>query len=212
MSEVKLCGSCGSKIKEGSLFAGNFTLDDQTISLVNEVFDLKGETYCRNCRPGIENLTQIINKLDVYIRYNIHSVPILTTHTPHLWDYQPIGVVTGQSVIGTGIVSEFKSSFTDFFGMSSGSFTAKIAQGETDCFLQMRMKTLKSGGNAIIATDIDYGELGSVKGMIMVCSAGTAINLKNTGLPSVNFDVINNLVESTNKLESAIKLKEIYLR
>ena len=41
------------------------------------------------------------------------------------------------------------------------------------------MKALNLGGNAIIATDIDYAEVGASKGMLMVCMAGTAIRLKN---------------------------------
>lgn len=47
------------------------------------------------------------------------------------------------------------------------------------CFAQLRKQTLDIGGNAVIATDIDYSELGASKGMIMVCMAGTAIKLKN---------------------------------
>jgi hypothetical protein len=31
----------------------------------------------------------------------------------------------------------------------------------------------------LIATDIDYSELGSFKGMIMVCMSGTAVKLNN---------------------------------
>mgnify|MGYP001331239116 CR=1 FL=1 len=42
------------------------------------------------------------------------------------------------------------------------------------------MKTLGLGGNAVIATDIDYSEVGGTKGMLMVCMAGTAVSLINT--------------------------------
>ena len=38
------------------------------------------------------------------------------------------------------------------------------------------------GGNAILAVDIDYSELGGLKGMIMVCMTGTAVTLKNVDL------------------------------
>ena len=44
---------------------------------------------------------------------------------------------------------------------------------------QMRMKTLELGGNAIIAADIDYSEVGGLKGMLMVCASGTAVKLNN---------------------------------
>jgi hypothetical protein len=35
------------------------------------------------------------------------------------------------------------------------------------------------GGNAIIAVDIDYSEMGGEKGMIMVCMSGTVVKLNN---------------------------------
>jgi hypothetical protein len=35
------------------------------------------------------------------------------------------------------------------------------------------------GGNAVIATDIDYAEVGGVRAMLMVCMAGTAVRLNN---------------------------------
>jgi len=43
----------------------------------------------------------------------------------------------------------------------------------------LRKKTLDLGGNAVIAVDIDYSEIGSLKGMLMVCMAGTAIKIRN---------------------------------
>jgi hypothetical protein len=41
----------------------------------------------------------------------------------------------------------------------------------------LRYQCALLGGNAIIATDIDYSEVGGGKGMLMVCMAGTAVNL-----------------------------------
>ncbi|MBK7959544.1 MAG: heavy metal-binding domain-containing protein, partial [Bacteroidetes bacterium] len=38
---------------------------------------------------------------------------------------------------------------------------------------QLKNKTIQMGGNAIVGVDVDYGELGSIKGMIMVCMTGT---------------------------------------
>lgn len=54
------------------------------------------------------------------------------------------------------------------------------------CFAQLRKKTLDAGGNAVIATDIDYSEIGGEKGMIMVCMAGTAVNLQNADVLGEN--------------------------
>ncbi|MEZ4840244.1 MAG: heavy metal-binding domain-containing protein [Flavobacteriaceae bacterium] len=51
----------------------------------------------------------------------------------------------------------------------------KLQLGEENCFLQLVVKALNLGGNAIIATDIDYSEVGNSKGLLMICASGTAI-------------------------------------
>jgi hypothetical protein len=38
------------------------------------------------------------------------------------------------------------------------------------------------GGNAVVATDIDYSEVGGDKGMLMVCMSGTVVKLNNISI------------------------------
>jgi len=49
----------------------------------------------------------------------IHFLPVISTHTPHNWKYDVLEMVTGQSVGGTGIMTEFSSTFSDLFGTQS---------------------------------------------------------------------------------------------
>jgi uncharacterized protein YbjQ (UPF0145 family) len=88
----------------------------------------------------------------------------------------------GQSVTGTGVFAEFTSSWTDFFGAQSNAYNQKIAAGEMICQTQLRLKCVELGGNAILAIDIDYAEVGGLKGMLMVCMTGTAVLLENTDI------------------------------
>lgn len=67
------------------------------------------------------------------------------------------------------------------------------------CFAQLRKQALDLGGNAVIATDIDYSEVGGEKGMLMVCMGGTAIKLKNTSALGQ---------DRANKIDELIKLNE----
>lgn len=55
-----------------------------------------------------------------------------------------------------------------------------MARGENLCLSQLRMKTLGLGGNAVISADIDYTEVGGLKGMLMISMAGTTVHLLNT--------------------------------
>ena len=38
---------------------------------------------------------------------------------------------------------------------------------------------LDLGGNAVVAADIDYAEVGGASAMLMVCMTGTAVKLSN---------------------------------
>nr|ARK13448.1 hypothetical protein A6C57_25640 [Fibrella sp. ES10-3-2-2] len=106
-------------------------------------------------------------------------IPVVFIQNPLGWEYEVLSMVTGQSTTGTGVFSEFAASMTDLFGMQSGRYNAKLKAGEEMCFAQLRKQTIQLGGNAVIATDIDYSEVGGDKGMLMVCMAGTAVKVKN---------------------------------
>ena len=112
-----------------------------------------------------------------------------------------VGMVTGQSITGTGIISEIASSFTDLFGMQSGKFGNKIKEGENICKAQLRLAAAHLGACAVIATDIDYSEVGGGKGMLMVCMSGTAIKLNN-------LDVLDS--EAAKKLSDLENISKTY--
>src|SRR5690606_18073590 len=93
------------------------------------------------------------------------------------------------------------SSITDFFGAQSGAYNRKILHGEELCQVQLRLKCLEAGGNAIVGADIDYDEVGGKEGMLMVCMTGTAVRLKN-------LDVLNGKKSARlSELEHVIKKK-----
>lgn len=181
------------------------------IEIINEFHDLKSTGYCTNC--GTELLTKYKTKLlneqeslQNEIKEIINSILVISLQSPLGWDYEVIGIVTGQSTTGTGVVTEFTSSFADLFGVQSNRYNKKIKVGEELCFSQIRKQTLDLGGNAVIATDIDYSEIGGDKGMVMVCMTGTAIKLKNTNIigetNSKNLDLLKELYERLTALNA----------
>lgn len=183
-SEYTECPNCGAKLKT-SLFSYNEILSINKINIINEYHPKKAAAYCGKCGDELYKQYQSKSieekdKLCTDLQVLIEAVPVVSLHSPQGWNYDILGMVTGQSTTGTGVVSEFTSSFTDFFGMQSGSYNKKIKAGENLCFAQLRKQALDMGGNAVIGTDIDYSEVGGEKGMLMVCMAGTAIKIKNT--------------------------------
>lgn len=212
MSEIKKCPNCHTDIKSG-LMSNVKILTPKAIGLINEYSDKKSEGYCTKC--GKDNYAEAKKQLQVeksklnkYLQSNISHVPVISAQTPLNWDYQVLEMVTGQSTTGTGVISEFTSSFTDLFGAQSNRHNQKLKSGENLCFAQLKIQTLNLGGNAVIATDIDYSEIGSVKGMLMVCMAGTAIKLNNTEvIKKEKAEIIDKLFYSNNRLKELQKFE-----
>ncbi len=199
------CPNCGAEIRN-TVLKSNPLVSPNQIKAVNEILGIDKEAYCVKCYVDLHSkMDQLKKEINDFINGYVYLVPVVTTHTPFGWNYDSLGIVTGQSVTGTGVISEFASGFTDFFGQQSGSFIRKIAAGEQMCLAQLRIKALKMGGHAVIATDIDYGELGSVKGMIMVCAAGTAIKLNDLTVLGNKLSIIGAL---QNKAQLIKKFEE----
>ncbi len=101
---------------------------------------------------------------------------IIVTTTPNIEGYRIVdyfGLVTGEAAISA---SEFKVLMA---GLSSG--TGRFAQYEkameearTAAMEIMLESASAHGANAIIGTDLDYHEVGSV---MMVCVSGTAVKI-----------------------------------
>ena len=185
-TELTNCPYCSMKLKSGILSSVTLLSDEKT-KIINEYHEKKSIAYCSKCGPELysdykEQLIEERETISQQIHEIIDAVPVVSTHSPLNWDYEILSMVTGQSTTGTGVISEFTSSFTDLFGVQSGRYNNKLKNGEEICFAQLRKQTLDLGGNAVIATDIDYSEVGGAKGMLMVCMGGTAIKLKNITL------------------------------
>jgi len=177
------CPHCNTPLKSG--WSSNELIIRKEIDFINFMFESNTIGFCEKCGPNLLNQAKFKysakrQEIVSFIESNIHRIKILTLQNPPSWTYDPISIITSQSVTGTGLFSEIASSFTDILGMQSGVFNTKLADGEKLCFSQLRYKAMQLGANAIIATDIDYGDVGSGKGMLLVCAAGTAIKVKNT--------------------------------
>ncbi len=182
-------------------------LDANKTSIINEFSEQKKTAYCTKCgselyakhRLLIENEKKPIEE---FMFKNISNIPVVSTHSPLGWDYDIIKMVTAQSTTGTGFLFEFSTAFTDLFGQQSTKHNAKLKEGENMCFFQLRTQALEVGANAVIATDVDYSELGGGKGMLMVCMAGTAIHLKNiSALGEKKASLIEEIIKQGKRLQ-----------
>lgn len=180
---MESCPNCHAIIKD-TVFGSNALLDEKTIKIINAHNGQDAVAYCGKCGTGLgtsarNHFNTQLQKLKENLSHLSRYIMVVTTHSPYGWEYDSLGMVTGQSTMGTGVVTEFTSGFTDFFGMESDRHNSKVAKGENRALAVMRSKAIDMGAHAIIAVDIDYSELGALKGMILVCTSGTAVKVRN---------------------------------
>jgi uncharacterized protein YbjQ (UPF0145 family) len=180
------CPNCSTEYKK-SLFSTNQPYNQQVTECIHAFTDSTAAGYCEKCGPAMLDKARTNARgaragFQEIVQRNLPAIPILSLQAPASWQFRPITLVSGQSVTGTGVFSEFASSWTDLFGAQSNAYNQKIANGELLCRTQLRMKCIELGGNAVLATDIDYAEVGGDKGMLMVCMAGTAVHLEDTSV------------------------------
>jgi uncharacterized protein YbjQ (UPF0145 family) len=180
------CTNCGAALKDG-LLSSNFELAPARLRLINLAIDQSLEAACQKCGDPLfkelrAKLEQEAQVLRAQVRGALGLVPILSLQQPMGWSYEPVGIVTAQTVTGTGMFSDVTTAFTDLFGAQSGSYNAKLREGENLCKEQLRARTLELGGNGVVAVDVDYAEVGGQRAMLMVCMTGTAIKI--TELPN----------------------------
>lgn len=92
-----------------------------------------------------------------------------------------LGPVSAEVVIGTGLFTEFFSSWTDLFGMQSSSHESKLDQIKERALATIEYKALRLGANAVVGLRVDHDEISAGgKSLLMVTAMGTAIRAHRT--------------------------------
>ena len=203
-TSITECPCCKAKLQDG-IFKQNTLISRRLVPLIKEYTEQQSDDFCMKCSVSLLEVAKLERQkefaiLNQNIENLIQDILVTSIQSPHGWDYKVLGMATGQSVTGTGVFSEFASSFTDFFGAQSGSYNDKISKGEDICMAQLKLKCIQAGGNAIVGVDVDYAEVGGGKGMLMVCMTGTIVK------------VLNEAVLGVGKAESITKIKQCFER
>lgn len=209
------CPSCGAKLQNKALsFNNNQLLTERQNKIVSLILQREYKELCYKCGSddyyrAQSGIGSKIDELKEELNSIIASVPLVTIHNPAGWDYEVIGMATAQSATGTGVLTEFISTFADLSGMQSDRHKSKLKAGEELCKNQLQMQAIDMGGNAIIGVDIDYSEIGSGKGILMVCMAGTAVKLNNIEALSNRINTLDNIPRIKGKLNEIYDLARI---
>ena len=98
----------------------------------------------------------------------MQCVEISTLQVPAGSSVESKGIVSGYSVIGTGVFTEIASAWTDFFGMESGAYFEKIRTGEDRAIGMAKLKALRLGANAIYGATLNVTEATKGNGMLII--------------------------------------------
>jgi len=206
METLTHCPNCRASLS-GGLFSSNRLMGEHLSKAINYFTENKAEAHCRNCSDAlVEEVKQIGNfrypQLQAELTEALELIPVISLQQPQGWQYTVIGMVTAQTVTGTGVLTEIASGWSDLLGATSARMGSKLKQGENDCFNQLRYQAAALGANAVIGTDIDYAEVGTHKGMLMVCMAGTAVRLQDLSvLGTAACHSLKNLKEVISELD-----------
>lgn len=85
------------------------------------------------------------------------------------------GIASGNTVIGTGFISEGRAAVSDVFGAEDDSFSDKLEQAKNSSIHKMINNAIKQGGNALIGVSFDYITFSS--NMIGVVANGTVVEI-----------------------------------
>lgn len=189
--DVEQCVNCSADIK-GGLLSSNAALPSETVELINFVNGTSWAGACQKCgQQAADNAPFELSKLVKAKRKDaeplLSCLPLTSIPSPLGWVYDTIGLVTAQTVSGTGMFSDVSSAFTDLFGAQSATYNNKLRAAENMCRASLRAQTFKQGGNAIVGVDVDYAEVGGQRAMLMVCMTGTAVKVRDMSIIGEEF-------------------------
>lgn len=98
---------------------------------------------------------------------NIEGTKILKYH----------GLVSGEAILGANIFKDFFAGIRDIVGGRSSAYEKELRAAKDIAIQEMKIEAKNLGGNAVIATDLDYETLGQGS-MLMVTASGTAVTLE----------------------------------
>lgn len=118
------------------------------------------------------------------------------------------GMIMANQVAGTGFLSDFTASASDFFGGKSGTYRNQMEDLYTDVRLQLTQKARQLGANAIIGVSSNYDNIGA-KGMsmFMLSMQGTAVKISKD-----RFSIYKKLHELNTYKQEGLLSEEEYER
>lgn len=185
LSQV-LCGECYNKLEHFQIKSDENDLQkfDETFKLIQTEMSehqFNDETrtaitqYLQKRRAKIER--GILEERKKYVDLSDMHTHMLTTgynfEGYEISEY--LGVISGQSALGSGAFSGLSASANNFLGTESSYFGNRLIESKESATRELIVSSLMKGGNAIIGIDFDYV---IIERLITVIANGTCVKIK----------------------------------
>lgn len=192
--DLYICNECGELLKKLDMYGKEGNIEQFRIVNI-QLQELSKES---NNRDIIQDFASLVerkilykkkkdaeeeqlkeNKKIILQQYEQLSATFLSTTGYNFEGYiieEYLGIVDGQAVLGTGVLSEIFANISDTFGTESNAFSKKMREAKKLAFDDMQKEALYKGANAIIGLDIDITTIGN--NMIAVSANATAVKIK----------------------------------
>lgn len=159
---IMICSDCQNDISAISKAAGE---DLTQYSTLLTDFKTKCDSY-ESSPEAQKALEEILSKIQKKNEDNrdrlereIRLADFLSTTGFDLQGYKIrkyVKVISGETVLGTGFLSEISASFSDFFGAQSAAFSAKLEKAKDASMQKVFEKADSMGANALIGVNFNY--------------------------------------------------------
>ena len=105
---------------------------------------------------------------------------MLTTETaPNLKITKRIEIVTAECAFGMNIFKDLFAGVRDIVGGRSEAVQKTMRDSRKTALYELKVEASLVGANAVVGVDLDYVELGSSSGMVMLVASGTAVIIED---------------------------------
>ncbi|MBO5165519.1 MAG: heavy metal-binding domain-containing protein [Lachnospiraceae bacterium] len=158
--------------------------EKRIITYIEEIKQKKLEDVQKEQQALTRSIEEQKKHDEIQKQYSELKVKILLTTGNNFEGYDIIdycGVKSGSIVLGTGFLSEFSASFSDFSGTKDYRMGKKVEEAKAMATNTLIENCIYAGGNAIIGVGSDIMTIGT--NMIVVSANGTSVKIekKNIG-------------------------------
>lgn len=168
------CSDCGTELTEDMLISG--ICFNCGCSIIYSKTEAKKELLERQQQQLVEHEHQAEQKHHEYMqKFNNHKLTTSYSFEGYTISHY-LGLVSGESVIGAGIISHLEANITNALGIETCGYSEKIKSAKQLALEDMISQSISIGGNAIIG--ISYSFSNFMSNMIGVSVDGTSVYIK----------------------------------